>query len=57
MSLQKFIGTVIFIAGLTTVYAAGQLSGSFSEASGALVGGAVAVLVGYCVIGYHKPTG
>ena len=54
--LQKFIGAAFIIAGLTTIYVTGQLSDSLGGAVGPTVAGAVLVLVGYCIQGWHAPT-
>ena len=57
MKIRETIGQLLFVAGLATIWAAGHLSGSFAEASPLLAGGAVAVVVGYSIAGWHKPNG
>ena len=51
--IRQYAGQLIFVAGLSTIYMAGQLSGSFAQASPLLAVGAVAVVVGYSIAGWR----
>jgi len=51
--LQHFIGAAMIVAGLTTIYLAGQLADPLGGAAGLAAAGAVVVIVGYCIQGWH----
>ena len=53
--IREWVGQLIFVGGLATIYTGGQVAGSFAEATPALAGGAVAVVVGYSIAGWHRP--
>ena len=56
-NMREFIGQTIYLVGLMTVVLAIAISGDFGQpADGFIVAGAVAVLIGYCVQGWHRPT-
>ena len=55
--LRQLIGQSIYLVGLMTVVLAIALSGDFGQpADGFIVAGSIAVLVGYCVQGWHRPS-
>ena len=54
MKLRKLIGQLIFIAGLQTVVGAIVLSQGFQPPPALVVGGTVAMLVGYSIQGWHS---
>ena len=57
-NIREFIGQSIFVAGLLTVVVSVLLSGDFTDgAEGAIVGGAVAILIGYCIAGWDPKDG
>ncbi len=53
MHLRKFIGTLIFIAGLQTVVGSIVLTQGFQPPPAIIVGGFAAILVGYSIAGWR----